>query len=314
MALRLATIELGLASPQYLVAGLLAAIFLALIWRKALRNSSLLEARLGGAGRKKLVLLPAARILAVILLASAAASPYLVVYRSIEVNVDNVDKATSMPVQHIILLDVSRSMGYSDRVLGAATRFEAAKEFVKSYLESLRNDNVTILVFSANLSTLCTGVAACLESLETAKPAQRYSAIGDAIAAASIRASVSGMPSIIVVVSDGGWNPYGSDPRDVARTQGNATPVIFVKVGSDPRATVIEEAARIGGYKLYNVDEFSLKALEDLVDEVRREARYEALRAAGMARIEVPERDYGLSTWVGVAALLVLLYSLSGGP
>lgn len=313
MVLRLATIELGLASPQYLVLGLLSPVLLVLIWRRARRNDRMLKARLGWAGSGRNLLLPVARISAVILLALAASSPYIVVYRSVEVSVENVDRVTGMPVMHILLLDESKSMGYTDGALGGSTRMEEARGFIEEYLNSLGDDNVTIILFSANLTTLCEGVEQCLSSIQTVKPGRKYSAIGDALTVAALKASISRIPSVIVLVSDGGWN-YGADPRDVARTLGNATPVIFVRVGSDPRAAVLREAAGLGGYKLYNIDEFSLKALKDLVDEVRREARYEALRAAGIATVNVPDRDYTLSTWIGAVALALLTASFRGGP
>ncbi len=311
--LHLATIELGLAAPQYLVLGLLSPVLLVLIWRRARRNDETLKARLGWAGRGRNLLLLVARISAVILLALAAASPYIVIYRSVEVSVENVDRVTGMPAMHILLLDVSKSMGYTDSALGGSTRMEAAKGFIEGYLNSLGDDNVTIILFSANLTTLCMGVEQCLSTIGTVEPGRRYSAIGDALTAAALKASITSVPSVIVLVSDGGWN-YGADPRDVARTLGNTTPVILVRVGSDPRATILVETARLGGYKLYNIDEFSMKALKDLVEEVRREARYEALRAAGMATVDVPDKDYTLSTWIGAAALVLLAASLRGGP
>ncbi len=313
MVLRLATIELGLAAPQYLVLGLLSLAVLILIWRRARRNNRVLKARLGWAGRGRNPVLLVARISAVILLALAAASPYIVVYRSVEVSVENVDRVTGMPVMHILLLDVSKSMGYTDGALGGSTRMEAARGFIEEYLNSLDDDNATIMLFSANLTTLCTGVEQCLSSIGAVEPGRKYSAIGDALTAAALKASITRIPSVILLVSDGGWN-YGADPRDVARTLSNTTPVIIVRVGSDPRATVLGETARLGGYKLYSIDEFSMKALEDLVDEVRREARYEALRAAGIATVDVPDRDYTLSTWIGIAALALLAASFRGGP
>lgn len=313
MVLRLATIELGLAAPQYLALGPVSLLLLALIWRRAGRNDRVLKARLGRAGGGRSLLLPAARISAVILLALAAASPYIVVYKSVEVSVENVDRVLGAKVTHLLLLDVSKSMGYTDDALGGSTRMGAARIFVEEYLSSLGGDNAAVMLFSANLTTLCEGREHCLSSIQRVEPGRKYSAIGDALAAATLEASITRIPSVIVLVSDGGWN-YGADPRDVARTLGNKTPVIFVRVGSDPRATVLEEAARLGGYKLYNIDEFSMKAVEDLVDEVRRDARYEALRAAGIAAVDVPDKDYTLSTWIGAVALALLAASLRGGP
>ncbi len=311
MGLPAATISFRLGNPLIAAAGILAAVPVYIWWLRARRLSGRLRSILGSPAKPGGRALFAARVTAIILLSLAASNPYIVEYRSVPVTLSNPEAYRGVPVRHIIVVDVSKSMNYRD--LGES-RIDAARSLIAKYLRELgAGDNVTIMTFSSNITTLCSGSPEeCMKALSRPKAGEKYSALGDALARGVLEARVSGIPGVVVLVSDGGWN-YGSDPRQVAERYRGTAPVVLVRVGHDPRATVMEEAAAIMKARLFDLNEFSLKAINDTVSELYMQAKYTALTRAGRTSIRVAYRSYYASSILGVLGAFFLIASLREG-
>ena len=311
MVLPAAMISMGFDRPAAALAGILTSIPIYLWWRRASRLSQRLRRLLGSPSKYSGRAVAATRILAVILLSLAASSPYVTAYRSIPVTLDNPEAYRDVPVRHIIVVDVSKSMGYRD--IGEQ-RIQAARRLIRGYLGELGDsDNVTIMVFSSTVRTLCSGSPGeCLKAVDKLRAGERYSALGDALARGILEARVSGIPGVVVLVSDGGWN-YGADPRQVAERYRGSAPVVIVKVGHDPRARILYEIAGRMGVKVFSVDQFSLQALNDTTSELYKQAKYTALIASGKTSIRISYRNYDISSVLGIAGLALLIASVKEG-
>ncbi len=245
----------------------LAALVLGLPLLAALAASYRVRARSRLGYRRWARLRDSLRVAGLALLAVSAGGLYAVSIVQVPAERASVEQVMQAPSTFIIAVDMSKSM--------QGTRIEDAKTLVKGILDSLGgNDLVVLLGFNASVFELCSGppqeCAATVERLDTLAGG-RYSAIGDAVAAAATYAR-TGIPGVIVVVTDGGWN-YGTPVDDAVRgAVSQGLKVVLVRVGSDGRwAGTAQLAARAGADV---VDSGSVD-----VDELREFARELALKA-----------------------------------
>lgn len=129
-------------------------------------------------------------------------------------------------------------------------------------------------------------------------------------------ASSSGRPSAVVLISDGG-NNGGTDPIEAAKRLREAgIPLLVVQVGrgasADPALSA--DIAESAGGEFRWVGEFDESALRSLAAEAAREAKYEALRAAGRAYVEVEVSDPRTPRDIlSAASAVLLLLAIAGG-
>ena len=293
------------------LSGLLAAVSL-LILLVSLRRQHRVAALLPWIPRKRwlAVLVIAARTAIPVLLVVASMGLYFSRIDYVEANVTNVeDYASKLPVQFIILVDVSKSMLRADT---GVPRIEAAKTFLEEFLGRLTpRDRVVLAVFSSNTTLLCEGSPLnCTSVVGGLRAGERYSAIGNAVSFAVSLARASGLPSVVVVVSDMA-NNYGAPPLDVLREA--KTPVLLVKVGNDPRASWIYRAARENSMvKVFSLVTGSLDEAKNLARGSVDESRLTAYR--GRTVIPVEHRDYFPTMFSLLAATLLIAIDLALTP
>ncbi len=256
----------------------------------------------------------ALKIAAPLLLVLAAASPYTISYSYIYLSnaEDIMEYNNQLDVMHVLLVDVSKSMLYRDN---GVSRIEYAKEFIEKYLGFLgKGDRVAIVLFSGNVSLLCNGtVEKCLPYIASIKAGQRYTAIGDAISFAVSLSKAQQLPAVAVVVSDLAWN-YGGEPVEaVDYARENHVPVVFVRIGIDPRALRVTASLKDRGIRIYSVSDITKELIDEIAKEAMAEAKYEALKLAGQNFIAVPSYDYTLSRLALLLSLLTILASLVEG-
>ena len=305
------TISLSLGRPEALLVLVPTFILALVLFVRTARTRRKLAAALGGRFRKEYSGL-ALKLAVAALICLSLAEPYVSYSRRVDVPLDKADLLSSRPVLHVVLLDVSRSMTYMEAGEG---RISIAKKVLKKYFSQLPStDRVLLAVFSRKVETLGLSTpSSALEELGGVEAEGRYSAVGDALVYAVSACRVSQTPSVVLLVTDGGWN-YGSSPLDAAKAYSEeGIPLVIVRVGSDPRGSSLYEVADKTGSRVYEADEFSLEAINDMVGEIREFARYSALKARGLAYVEVEERDYSPTLYVLLVAAALLPLSLKEG-
>ena len=295
----------SLAYPYMLLLSLLALVPL-FLWRRARRVYQVLAQSLGPRGRPPRV--PLFLVLSILLLSLAASSPVIRYYK--EVGIENASLSTveKIPISLVVSLDVSKSMNYRD---GGLKRIDMAKDFVASLAKRIGRAKLVLLVFSNTTRLVYEGTPSNVTRvLSGISAGERYSAIGDAVAAAASYVKASGMPGAVLVVTDGGWN-YGANPVRVAEElRREKIPVIFVIVGNDPRGASLAAKLEEHGVRVYQLNELSYRALNSLVEEAARSTRLEALRLAGITSVWLPVGEKNISWLIGLAAALILALRL----
>jgi Mg-chelatase subunit ChlD len=303
---------LGFENPAYVAASLPGVVLVALLLLRARRRRGDYIRILGGRVSRLTWLTEAGRVVGLAMLALASGTPYVSTVDYVEVSPSDLEALRSVGALHVILVDNSRSMGYRD---GPRERIEVARGFIESYLSQLNSsERVEVYSFSSTARLLCSGSPLdCLAALEGLDASERYSAVGTALGVGVARVEAADEPALVVLVTDGASN-YGPDPRDVARgiaaSTGGSVPVAVVRVGSDPRAGALEEAAAIMGARLYEAGSSAGDVIEDLAGEVYVSVKYEALEARASTRVQVESRDYTIH-WILIAlGLAILLASM----
>ncbi|UNQ73437.1 vWA domain-containing protein [Infirmifilum sp. NZ] len=298
----------GFENPELLLAAPLAAAPL-LLYRRAARFRALLE-RYADVRVTRLFGVTAALKLALpLLLLLASASPYVVLTRRVEVGLGEAALLGSKPVQHVLVVDVSRSMSYA---LGIGTRLDAVKGMLREYLLSLSsNDTVVVATFSARVRVVCSGKPAeCLPVVEGLRANESYTAVGDALAFSLSLADASYASAAILLFTDGASN-YGVDPLSLASRvpPGKYTGAVI----SVPHNPSMLELARRLGWRYYTLDDFTASSAGELASRVQSEARYDALKARGQAFVEESFRDYTPTYALILLAVAVALAVLFEG-
>jgi len=312
--------SLGLERPWALAVAPLAMLLLLALARRALGLARSIESSMDSAGRPRgrglLTASLAARAALAVTLALLAAGPYVTAVERVPVTPDSPLLARA-EAQLVLLVDVSRSMGYSLGPGGEA-RIEAAEEVVRGILQSLSpGDLVTLVAFAGDAEVLYSGPAGeAAQVLEGLSADRNYTSVGDALVTALAIASSSGRPSAVVLISDGG-NNGGTDPIEAAKRLREAgIPLLVVQVGrgasADPALSA--DIAESAGGEFRWVGEFDESTLKSLAAEAAREAKYEALRAAGRAYVEVEVSDPRTPRdLLSAASAVLLLLAIAGG-
>ena len=237
-------------------------------------------------GYRRRVLL--ASLVSIFLLSMASSVPYTVYRERVSVGEADLDLLSGKVVQIVFLVDVSKSMKYE---LAGEERILIAKKLLEKALDALGpNTTVVLATFSGRVRIAYRGPASkAWEKVENITAGERYTAIGDALTFALSLAKASGIPTGVVLVSDG-RNNYGIDPVSAAKEYRRAdTPLILVSIGEEG---VLPDVAEASGGRLYSVNSFTVDALGDLSAELARKARYSALKARGEAFVEVEKKSY----------------------
>ncbi len=251
------------------------------------------------------------KLLIPLLIILILAKPVIVYNERIPINVetDVLKYNNKLPVEHIVLLDISKSMSYME---GASTRLDLAKDFIKKYLENLGSkDSVSIVLFSGNVTLYCRGYASdCINNVSSIEGFEKYTAIGDAVTYAVGRSKASGTPSVIVVVSDGA-NNYGSNPVNaIIDANESKAPVVFIRVGLDPRANGLVSRLRDHGFKVYSINDFSYNIINETIQKIVSYTKYTALKCSNQAYVNVQRYSYLLVN-ILLAIVFVIIVAIS---
>lgn len=252
--------------------------------------------------RKKLFII---NVMLLVLVIFSASIPFLVYRERKSVTFEDTELLFDKNVLIVFLIDVSKSMNYP---LGASTRIEVVKRVIKETILALgKNTSIMITVFSGRVYQIFYGKPdGAVVAVDKIVAGEKYTAIGDSLSYALSVAKVSKLPTAVILVSDG-RNNYGSDPVSVAESyKYSNVPLFILAVGERGLLPRVAEAA---DGKIYDVNEFTTSSLEDLVDELSRNARYMALKARGEAYIEEEKKDYTLFYLVTLVALTLFVYT-----
>ncbi|ABL79150.1 vWA domain-containing protein [Thermofilum pendens] len=247
-----------------------------------------------------------------LLLVLAASEPRVVEVKRVELPLEEAYKLSGVPTLHVVVLDESKSMLSADVYPDRCT---LAKRFAEKYIEGLQPSDLVVLVFFSSSSN-ATGPLPrdnALRALDGYTCRYRYTALGDALVSAYSVLAASGLPGAVVVVSDGGWN-YGSDPLQVAQSiRASNYSLVLVRVGGDPRGSLMRDVASKANGKYLELDAFSQDLAPSIASNVSATARYEALRLAGLAYADVTvETPVGREPLLLLAALLAALLFRDG--
>jgi len=251
------------------------------------------------------------KIATAVLLASSALNPMITYTRAIEVasTEDLVAYSDKLPVQYIVLVDVSPSMHRENRLEQAVEAIEQVVATVGS------SDRVVIAVFGGRVRELYSGdPGSALNILRTISDYNiEYTAISTALGWASSRAKSSGLPSIVIVVTDGA-NNYGGNPVETAKAMSSqGIPILFIRVSSDPRGTSLFYELSATGIEVVDVGSVSGEALEKLLEKAVLEKKLEVLRASGRTVVYVTEYSNTPTYALLLAALVLLIVLRSEG-
>lgn len=210
---------------------------------------------------------------------------------------------------HIIIIDESKSMLYTDQ--SNITRFEQAINFTIKYLRSLSNiDKVMIIGFAEEPRKICIGTPIfCLNKLSELEPGKEYTSISTAIGYAYTYANAAQYPAVIVIVSDGAYNK-GGDPYDaIIEVNKSGYPVLFVRIGLDPRANNLILRLKESNIKTISVNDFTTNLIDELAKEASREMRIQAFIARKVLEVKVlyEEIDPTPTLALLVSSLILLL-------
>ena len=298
--------EAGISHPWMLAAGLPLPLISLLLAQRAGARRRILLSYLGGRSSRVVAILGYARATGILLAVLAASGVYIVRVTWIPASGVSGEVLAEVPALHIVLVDDSKSMG---------PHIGEARSFVESYLEALGpKDRVAVYKFHRGVEEVCSPgpPQECMGNLTMIEGKSRYTAIGTALGYAATVARATGLPIVVVLVSDGA-NNMGPDPESVARgiDEGNVA-VALVKVGDDPRS-ILEGLAQETGWPLYKLGSNPPPGvLADLARDLYKEAKVEAASVDGM--IPVEDKDYTPTTILLLASLILLAASKVAGP
>ena len=162
----------------------------------------------------------------------------------------------------ILALDISSSMGALD--FDPLTRFEAAREVVRDFINNRTSDRIGLVVFAAQSFTLCPLtldyeiVDAFLENAWESR-IDDGTAIGSAIATSVNRLRESSAKSRIVILLTDGMNNRGNlDPETAAKlAEALGIKIYTIGVGTEGRAPIVLEGRTV--WTETHIDEASLQ-------------------------------------------------------
>jgi len=312
-------ISIGFDNPYMLLIIPVTLPILVLLFLNSRRRFRILSLRLGSIGSSRFVAIIAiVKLLIPILTALTASQPYIVSYTTATVTLDNVLDINITSTRIAMLLDISRSMGYSEL---SSTRFSTALNIVEKIVDLAmeRKDIAYIYTFSDTVKTLCLGITnksyaeKCLEKLRGIE-LERFSAIGDALLFGYSLSKASVTPIAVIVVTDGAVN-YGSPVEDAVDTIANSgIAVAILVIGSDPRSLDFEKLCRDRGLPVFRIgylgDEEAVKYVSE---KLYAKARFEALKVSGNLNIATPVKDYSIQLYLLIVLVILIAVSMAEG-
>jgi len=279
-------------------------LLMLIIWRRTSRRRQALSNIYGVRLGHKPLFYTILKILAIASLLIAIANPVLVYTKTIEISSPEelVKYSGKLPVHYIVLIDVSPSM-YRENRLGEA--YKALKAIASSLNKT---DYLTIAVFGGEVVKIYSGKASeyNVSGTDLSEYNITYTAISHALGWANAYSKTTGLPSIVVVITDGA-NNYGGDPVEATMSMNSSgTPVVYVRVGNDPRGYPLFNELRSKGITVVNAHELDAEALYNLLAKALIESKYKALVKTGRSYVEVEEK-IGLPTHVLLAIALASL-------
>ena len=289
-------------NPYAILFGTPLLILAILVWRRARRVRRVYGRIYGLSSYRKILLLDLIKVLILVLLLIALANPSIVYSKKIVV--DNEEKLVKysgkLPVHAIILVDVSPSMHRGNRLAEA----QQAIRFIVASLN--KTDYLTIAVFGKEVNMVYNGKPTGFKSLNLSSYEIKYTSIPNALGWASGYAKITGLPSIVFIISDGA-NNYGGDPLEaILSMNASGTPVVFIKTGDDPRAySLISELTRkdIPVLDIHMLDQASIKYL---IEKAVLEAKLDTLVSSGKSYVVVEEK-IPLPRYLFLVTALILL-------
>ena len=212
---------------------------------------------------------------------------------------------------HVILVDISRSMSYKDE--DNTTRLEIALDFVKTYLNLLsRNDLVMLIEFAKEPRRICIGnVSVCISSVNKIRGYENYTSITNALVYAYDYAKAAQVPAIFVIVSDGAYN-YGGNPIDsIVMINKSGYPVLFVRVGLDPRANDFVTELEANNIKILNANKYTFNSLRETIMHLSWELKVDAFARKGNVQVIVEKKEFDPYPTLVLVALAAILFIAS---
>ena len=308
---RLTNVELVVGNPWAVPLLLLTTAFLYTLYARTRRTRRILSETIYLELGRRTAVYDYLKIATAVLLAFSALNPMIAYTRAIEVasTEDLVAYSDKLPVQYIVLVDVSPSMHRENRLEQAVEAIEQVVATVGS------SDRVVIAVFGGRVRELYSGdPGSALNILSAISDYNiEYTAISTALGWASSRAKSSGLPSVVVVITDGA-NNYGGNPVETAKAMSSqGIPVLFIRVGSDPRGTSLFYELSATGIEVVDVGSVSGEALEKLLEKAVLEKKLEVLRASGRTVVYVTEYSNTPTYALLLTALVLLIVLRSEG-
>ncbi len=278
------------------------------ILNKTIRNRKILANTLNYPFKTVLrTVIDAAKIVAPILLILALTTPVLI--HEYKVIIDTPEKLVKysgeLPARFIFLIDVSPSM-YREK------RIDQAISACKAFLEHLNiSDQVVIAVFGGEVREIYIGDReGALKVIGTIKEYEiKYTSISSALGWAQGLVRASGIPGVVVVLTDGA-NNYGGDPVQAAwivNTSG--TPVVFIKVGNDPRGIPLFHKLSSKGILVLNTNNLDKESLEMIVEKTVIDTKLNTLVNHGKNKINLYRKDYTLTIILYSLVIALLLFT-----
>lgn len=173
---------------------------------------------------------------------------------------------------HVLIVDESLSMLYIEEA--NTSRYNYVVEFIEEYLKQLPiNDIVLITGFAEDSRIICVGKPSyCIGKLSEIKPGRNYTNIDEALGYAKTYADASQYPSVFIVVSDGVYTK-GGDPINTVLFINETYPVLFVRIGLDPRANNLVLRLQETGIRVLSINRYTkltiFQQLPRIVEEMR---------------------------------------------
>ncbi len=188
---------------------------------------------------------------------------------------------------HVLLIDESKSMMYKDNT--NTSRYILALNFTYEYLKHLSpKDKLLIIGFAEYPEKICLGnITYCKIRLSQLRFDKRFTDISDALAYAYSYVTAAQYPAIIVIISDGAYNEGGDPLNDIVSINKSGYPVLFVRVGLDPRADKLVNELINSKIYVINANEYTEKLIHDLARDAAQKLRLEAFIAKKLLEVKI---------------------------
>ena len=243
--------------------------------------------------------------------------------------VDRQRVVESEGIDILLVLDVSGSMEAADYRLGgrAASRLDAAKEVIASFVEGRPDDRIGLVVFGEEAFTQVPltldhdGLVGFLGQVQIGVAGERSTAIGDAIAVAGSRlADLEAQSRVVILLTDGRNNAGQVEPLQAAEAAASLGIKVYTVGMGSSGGGVFGGLFRAGRGDL---DERTLTAIAKLTDAQYFRAQdttslaqvYDTIDALETTTAEVQEfvhTEERYHAWVAVGLVLLFMQLVVG--